>query len=75
MANATVNGDTAGVAALSALLDNYRVYRKSGETFIDCVRRLGPETFKLAANAVRHETRDGGRVLHVHLATADAATV
>jgi len=59
---------------VEALLDNYRVYRKSGETFIDCVRRLGPETFKLAANAVRHETRDGGRVLHVHLATADAAT-
>jgi sulfite reductase (NADPH) hemoprotein beta-component len=59
---------------VEALLDNYRVYRKAGETFIDCVRRIGPDTFKLAANAVRHETRDGGRVLHVHLATADAAT-
>jgi len=23
---------------------------------------------------VRHETRDGGRTLHVHLATAEAAT-
>jgi len=23
---------------------------------------------------VRHETREGGRVLHVHLETADAAT-
>ncbi|MDI1245138.1 MAG: nitrite/sulfite reductase, partial [Rhodoferax sp.] len=59
---------------VEALLDSYRVYRKAGETFIDCVRRVGPDPFKLAANAVRHETRDGGRVLHVHLATADAAT-
>ena len=59
---------------VEALLDNYRVYRKAGETFIDCVRRVGLDPFKLAANAVRHETRDGGRVLHVHLATADAAT-
>jgi sulfite reductase (NADPH) hemoprotein beta-component len=59
---------------VEALIDSYRVYRKAGETFIDCVRRVGPDTFKLAANAVRHETRDGGRVLHVHLATADAAT-
>ena len=59
---------------VEALIDNYRVYRKAGETFIDCVRRVGLDPFKLAANAVRHETRDGGRVLHVHLATADAAT-
>jgi sulfite reductase (NADPH) hemoprotein beta-component len=59
---------------LEALLDHYRSQRHAGETFIDCVRRLGPDPFKLAANAVRHETRDGGKVLHVHLATADAAT-
>ena len=59
---------------VEALLDHYRQYRHAGETFIDCVRRLGLDPFKLAANAVRHETRDGGRVLHVHLATADAAT-
>jgi sulfite reductase (NADPH) hemoprotein beta-component len=59
---------------VEALIDSYRVYRKAGETFIDCVRRVGPDPFKLAANGVRHETRDGGRVLHVHLATADAAT-
>ncbi|WP_296491455.1 nitrite/sulfite reductase [Rhodoferax sp.] len=59
---------------VEALIDSYRVYRKAGETFIDCVRRVGADPFKLAANAVRHETRDGGRVLHVHLATADAAT-
>ena len=59
---------------VEALIDSYRVYRKAGETFIDCVRRVGPDPFKLAANAVRHETGDGGKVLHVHLATADAAT-
>jgi sulfite reductase (NADPH) hemoprotein beta-component len=59
---------------VEALLDHYRSQRHAGETFIDCVRRLGPDPFKLAANAVRHETRDGGKVLHVHLATADAAT-
>ena len=59
---------------VEALLDHYRSHRQAGETFIDCVRRLGLDPFKLAANAVRHETRDGGRVLHVHLATADAAT-
>jgi sulfite reductase (NADPH) hemoprotein beta-component len=59
---------------VEALIDSYRVYRKTGETFIDCVRRVGPDPFKLAANAVRHETGDGGKVLHVHLATADAAT-
>ncbi|PJB46946.1 MAG: nitrite reductase [Comamonadaceae bacterium CG_4_9_14_3_um_filter_60_33] len=59
---------------VEALIDSYRVYRKAGESFIDCVRRVGPDPFKLAANAVRHETRDGGRTLHVHLATAEAAT-
>jgi sulfite reductase (NADPH) hemoprotein beta-component len=59
---------------VEALLDTYRAQRLAGETFIACVRRLGLEPFKLAANAVRHETRDGGKVLHVHLATADAAT-
>jgi hypothetical protein len=46
----------------------------AGETFIDSVRRLGLEPFKVAANAVRHETRSGGQVLHVHLATAETAT-
>ena len=59
---------------VEALLDHYRSQRHAGETFIDCVRRLGLDPFKLAANAVRRETRDGGRMLHVHLATADAAT-
>ncbi|MDD5028418.1 MAG: nitrite/sulfite reductase [Rhodoferax sp.] len=59
---------------VEALLDTYRAQRLSGETFVASVRRLGLEPFKQAANAVRHETRDGGQVLHVHLASADAAT-
>jgi sulfite reductase (NADPH) hemoprotein beta-component len=59
---------------VEALLDTYRAQRASGEPFIATVQRLGLEPFKLAANAVRHETRDGGKVLHVHLALADAAT-
>nr|WP_319563796.1 nitrite/sulfite reductase [uncultured Rhodoferax sp.] len=59
---------------VEALLDTYRAQRLAGEPFIASVRRLGLEPFKQAANAVRHETRDGGKVLHVHLSTADAAT-
>ncbi|MEY4139872.1 MAG: hypothetical protein RLZZ371_2054 [Pseudomonadota bacterium] len=59
---------------VEALLDTYRAQRVTGETFIDCARRIGLEPFKLAGNAARHETRDSGKVLHVHLATADAAT-
>jgi len=59
---------------VEALLDTYLANRLNDETFIASVRRLGLDAFKAAANAVRHETRDGGRVLHVHLQTADAAT-
>ena len=59
---------------VEALLDTYRSSRRSGERFIDCVRRLGQEPFKAAANAARHETRDAGQVVHVHLNTADALT-
>ncbi|OQW89230.1 MAG: nitrite reductase [Rhodoferax ferrireducens] len=59
---------------VEALLDTYRNARRIGERFIDCVRRLGHEPFKAAANAARHETRDAGQVVHVHLATADALT-
>jgi len=59
---------------VEALLDAYRRHRRIGERFIDCVRRLGHEPFKAAANAARHETRDAGQVVHVHLATADALT-
>ncbi|BCO28505.1 sulfite reductase [ferredoxin] [Rhodoferax lithotrophicus] len=59
---------------VEALLDTYRAQRLAGEPFIASVRRLGLAPFKQAANAVRHETRDGGQVLHVHLSTVDAAT-
>ena len=57
---------------VEALLDTYRAQRLAGETFIASVRRLGLEPFKLAANAVRHETKAGGKVLHVHLASAES---
>jgi len=57
---------------VEALLDTYRAERNHAETFINCVRRLGPDPFKAAANAARHETRDSGKVLQVHLTQADA---
>ncbi|MDE2416188.1 MAG: nitrite/sulfite reductase [Burkholderiales bacterium] len=38
---------------IEALLDTFRVYRNGRETFIDCVRRVGFDTFKTAANAAR----------------------
>ena len=38
---------------VEALLDTYRVYRHSGETFVDCIQRIGLDTFKAAANAAR----------------------
>jgi len=57
---------------VEALLDTYRAERKHAETFIDCVRRIGPDPFKAAANAARHETSDSGKVLQVHLTQADA---
>ncbi|OIN93418.1 MAG: nitrite reductase [Comamonadaceae bacterium CG1_02_60_18] len=59
---------------VEALIDTYRTQRLAGENFITSVRRLGLEPFKAAANAVRHETREGGQVLHVHLDTANIAT-
>jgi sulfite reductase (NADPH) hemoprotein beta-component len=57
---------------VEALLDVYRAQRVPGETFIATVRRLGLEPFKQAANQARHETGNTGKVLHVHLTTADA---
>jgi sulfite reductase (NADPH) hemoprotein beta-component len=59
---------------VEALLDTYLAQRQPNEPFTASVRRLGLEPFKLAANAVRHETRDGGNRVNVHLASADAAT-
>lgn len=59
---------------VEALLDTYREQRCAGETFIASVRRLGLTPFKLAANTVRHETRDDGRAQHAHLAIAETLT-
>jgi len=41
---------------VEALLDTYRARRAGGERFVDTVRRVGPEPFKAAANAVRRST-------------------
>lgn len=57
---------------VEALLDTYRAQRLHGETFIATVRRVGLAPFKHAANQARHETGNADKVLHVHLATADA---
>jgi len=38
---------------IEALLDTFREHREGRETFIDCVRRVGFEAFKTAANAAR----------------------
>jgi len=59
---------------VEALLDTYRAQRQPQEAFIHCVKRLGLEPFKQAANAVRHETGDAGKVLHVHLPQANTMT-
>jgi sulfite reductase (NADPH) hemoprotein beta-component len=41
---------------VEALVDTYRAQRGANERFIDTVRRVGPEAFKEAANAVRRST-------------------
>ncbi len=50
---------------IEALLDTYRVYRSSvgtrSETFIDTLRRVGIDPFKIAANCARVST---GRPIH-----------
>ena len=50
---------------IEALLDTYRVYRSSvgtrSETFIDTLRRVGIDPFKIAANGARVST---GRPIH-----------
>ena len=38
---------------VEALLDTFRQHRNGRETFIDCVKRVGFETFKAAANSAR----------------------
>jgi sulfite reductase (NADPH) hemoprotein beta-component len=44
------------VDAIEAILDTYRRERAAGERFIDAVKRLGLEPFKVAANAQRTAT-------------------
>ncbi|KQP18373.1 nitrite/sulfite reductase [Pseudorhodoferax sp. Leaf267] len=41
---------------IEALLDTYRREREAGETFINTLRRVGHDPFKLAANAARVST-------------------
>lgn len=38
---------------IEALLDQFRLRRTGNETFIDCVKRVGFDTFKAAANSAR----------------------
>ena len=42
---------------IEALITTFRAQRASGERFIDTVKRVGPDPFKSAANAVRTATR------------------
>ncbi|PQA76025.1 nitrite/sulfite reductase [Rhodoferax sp. TS-BS-61-7] len=44
-------GEVPGV--IEALLDTFRLNRTGRETFIDCVKRVGFDTFKAAANSAR----------------------
>jgi sulfite reductase (NADPH) hemoprotein beta-component len=39
---------------IEALLDTYRSERQNGETFIATFKRVGIDTYKAAANQVRH---------------------
>jgi len=56
---------------IEALLDTFRVYRNGNETFIDCVRRVGFDTFKTAANTAR--LTDKHEELHAMPKTRDYA--
>ena len=44
------------VDVIEAVLDTYQAQRTAGETFITTLRRVGFDTFKTAANGVRHTT-------------------
>ena len=50
---------------VEAILDTFRRERNPRETFISTLRRVGPEPFKLAANAMRTSTGKG------HVAAAE----
>jgi sulfite reductase (NADPH) hemoprotein beta-component len=59
------------VEVVEAVLDTYQAQRQSGETFIDCLRRVGHDPFKAAANSARHRTaRDTDRALAAEAASA-----
>jgi sulfite reductase (NADPH) hemoprotein beta-component len=49
--------------AVEAILDTYRARRLAGEKFIDAVKRLGLEPFKVAANACRTTTARQGEAV------------
>ena len=42
--------------AVEAVIETYKAQRRSGERFIDTLRRIGVEPFKAPANAVRRST-------------------
>ena len=42
--------------AIEAVIEVYRAQRQAGEKFIDTARRLGPQPFRKAADAVRRST-------------------
>ena len=44
---------------IEAVLGTYLAQRNGRETFIDTLRRVGPDTFKLAANGARMSTKRG----------------
>ncbi len=59
---------------VEALLDMYRDRRLGGETFVDTVRRIGLDPFRVVANAVRSVTGDTGQLPHIQLERALALT-
>ena len=62
MSGASVPGKVVGpsfsaeevTGVIEAVIDNYREHRVGKELFIDTFKRIGIETFKVAANAARH---------------------
>ena len=53
---------TTNFRPFEAVLDTYRAHRNTGENFIDTLRRVGQDPFKLAANAARTSTARAPRV-------------
>jgi len=42
--------------AIEAVIETYQAQRQAGEKFIDTVKRVGIDPFKVAANATRRST-------------------